>query len=275
MSEDALSVKADTQVEFFLPIFEAYIEKLVQAFSQSRKKDYSDAVWQLILKDGHVGKLLNHHVLLDAWEPMALFLRRESKLYGFIEEKQAGLTEMTYKFRTFFSPDDANSFFKNQIDRPKDFNANAIITLPYIKLLEPISTKVDRVIADKEAGIIEQMKRVLTILSIAEWYLDEADFTVFDVHLKKSVAGIALSESMQLLKEIRNPSASQIVLEKRLKGVFTIGWRYFRAKNELETRYFKKLTSEDPYEVEKGLKLMIKKVSDFRKTQSPQSSARS
>lgn len=267
MALESLSLNSSQQVEFFFPVFEAYVEKLVQAFSQSKNKDYSDAVWQLIQTDGHIGKLLNQHVLVDAWDNMSGFLKRDSKLYGFIEEKQSGLTEMTYKFWLFFSPNDANDFFKNQVDRPKSFNTNAIITLPYIKLLEPMIEKLDMTIGKKEISVVERIKMNVSNLELAEWYLTEADFTIFDTHFKKAITNLAFAETANLLKEFRNANASQQGLERRIKNIYEIGWRYFRAKNELETRYFKKLLLDDPAEIEKGLKLMYKKVSDYKKSQ--------
>lgn len=266
MASEILSIKAESQVEFFLPVIEAYVEKLVQAFSQSKEKDLSQAVWQLILEDGSIGKLMNQHILLNCWKEMSHFFKREAKLYGFIEEKQKGLTEMDYKVWLFFSPNIANDFFKNQIDRPKGFSTNSIITLPYIKLLEPVSEKLDRTLDDGDLGIIDKLNRSLDTLSLAEWFLDEADFTIFDAHFKKAIVGVVVLECGALIKEIKKPTATSVILEKRLGSLFKIAFRYFRAKNELETRYFKKLLSDDPLEIEKGLKLTHKKASDYKKS---------
>jgi hypothetical protein len=264
MTAESTNIKLDSQVEFFLPVFEAYVEKLVQAFSQSRNKDYSAAEWQLILPNGHIGKLLNHHVLLEVWETVLQFLKKQEKLYGFIEEKASGLVEMKYKFWLFFSPATANDFFKNQINRPKDFNTNNIITLPFIKLFEPITEKLDRVLLDKEISVIGQMGRLSEIIEMADWFLDEAEVTIFDVHVKKAVARLTLTETSSLMKAIHDKASSPVLLEKRLNGLFKIGWRYFRTKNELETKYFKKLLSQDPADREKGLKLTYKKVADYQ-----------
>ncbi len=264
MSSNALTIKTESQVEFFLPVIEAYIEKLVQAFSQSKENDLSQAVWQIILEDGNIGKLLNQHVLLNCWKEMTRFFKREAKLYGFIEEKQSGLTEMDYKIWLFFSPNIANDFFKNQIDRPKGFHTGNIITLPYIKLLDPVTEKLDRTLNDEDLGIIDKLNRSLNALSLAEWFLDEADFTIFDAHYKKAIVGVVLLECGALIKEISKPAATSVILEKRLGSLFKIAFRYFRAKNELETRYFKKLLSDDPLEIEKGLKLTYKKASDYK-----------
>ena len=266
MVSEILSIKTESQVEFFLPVIEAYIEKLGQAFSQSKEKDLSQATWQLILEDGNVGKLLNQHVLLDCWKEMSRFFKREAKLYGFIEEKQSGLTEMDYKIWLFFTPNVANDFFKNQIDRPKGFNTGNIITLPYIKLLEPVTEKLDRIVNDEDLGIIDKMKRSLDTLNLAEWFLDEADFTIFDAHFKKAIVGVVVLECGALIKEIKKPAINSVILEKRLGSLFKIAFRYFRAKNELETRYFKKLLTDDLLEIEKGLKLTFKKASDYKKS---------
>lgn len=266
MVSKILSIKTESQVEFFLPVIEAYIEKLGQAFSQSKEQDLSQAVWQIILEDGHIGSLSNQHVLLNCWEEMSRFFKREAKLYGFIEEKQKGLTEMDYKVWLFFSPNIANNFFKNQIDRPKGFSTGNIITLPYIKLLEPVTEKLDRTLNDGDSGIIDKLSKSLNTLSLAEWFLDEADFTIFDAHYKKAIVGIVVLECEALIKEIKKPAATSVILEKRLSSLFKIAFRYFRAKNELETKYFKKLISEDPLEIEKGLKLAHKKASDYKKS---------
>lgn len=266
MSTKPLKISLDDQIHFFLPILEAYVEKLSTALTQSENKDYSKAEWVLIAEDNRVGKLLNHHILKDSWENCDLFLRREAKLYSFIEERASGLVEKTYKFWVFFSPSVANDFFKNQIDRPKDFSLKVIRTLPYIKLLEPAVETLQQLHSDKEAGPTQQINKVLELLEIGEWFLPEADMTILDSHIKKRVGSLILPETQRLMKDIHSRGASKVLLEKRLERLFKIGWRYFRKRNQLESTYFRKLQSGDPSEQEKGLKLIQKKVSDFQKS---------
>lgn len=266
MSTKSLTVSLDDQIHFFLPVFEAYVEKLSAALSQADDKDYSKAEWILITDENRIGKLLNHHMLKDTWENCDLFLRREAKLYCFIEEKISGLVEKTYKFWIFYSPDVANGFFKNQIDKPKNFNAKAIRTLPFIKLLEPAVETFQRLLSDANAGATQQINKALELLEIGEWFLPDADLTILDSQVKKGIGALILPETERLLKDIHSHGTSKVLLEKRLSRLFKIGWRYFRKRNELESTYFKKLQSSDPSEQEKGLKLIFKKVSDYQKS---------
>jgi hypothetical protein len=265
MASESLKITPDAQVDFFMSIIEAYVDKLTQAFSQSHDKDYAKAEWVLILENGHIGKLLNHHILVDAWEQMEFFLRRDGKLYSFIEEKPSGLMEFEFKFWLFFSPDTATRFFKNQIDKPKGFSKSAITSLPFLKLLEPISTKLEKLLADKETKSLTQVQKIIEILELSKWYLDKQDFTILDVQIRKGVREIILAEAESLLQSIKNPRTSSLLLEKRLKNIFKLGWRYFRSKNELESKYYKKLLSENLEDREKGLKLTLKKVTDAGK----------
>lgn len=266
MSTKSINISLDDQIHFFLPVFEAYVEKLAAALGQSEEKDYSNAEWVLIAEDNRVGKLLNHHVLKDSWEKCDLFLRREAKLYSFIEERISGLVEKSYKIWVFFAPSIANDFFKNQIDKPKNFSLKVIRTLPYIKLLEPAVETLQQILADSNSGPTQQINKALELLEIGEWFLPESDLTVLDSHLKKSIGSLILPETKRLMKDIYNRGASKVLLEKRLERLFKVGWRYFRKRNELESTYFRKLQSSEPDERGKGLKLLYKKVADYQKS---------
>lgn len=262
---ESSSMSLEALGEFFLPVIEAYKKNVEVALSQSKDKDLSDAEWKIISEDSRMGILAKSHAIVDSWEQFDLFFSRKSKLYGFIEEKQSGLVQIDYVLWVFFSPATATSFFNHLLERPKNFSTKAIVTLPFIKLLEPLTEKVDNLLADGNVRASEQITKTLEILEIAERYLNDGDITILDAQIKKSVLKPILAETNQLLKDVNNKAASAFLLVKRLKSLFKIGWRYLRAKNELETRYFKKLLSEDPTEREKGLKLTHKKALDLKK----------
>ncbi len=268
MTDKKIPISPDQQVSFFQTIIEAYFETLKQAFSKSKGKDFGEAEWVLIQQSGRIGKIFNPHVLVDTWEQMELFLRRESKLLCFIEEKPSGLMESEYKFWLFFTYETAENFFKNQVDKPKGFRTGAVTGLPYLKLLEPVTAKLDQVLKDKEINSNNKVGKIVEILEIGEWYLDQQDFTILDVELKKGVKQVLMAEVKSLLQSIGNPRLSSLLLEKRLRNVFKLGWRYFRSRNELESKYFKKLLSENNDDREKGLKLTAKKIVDAIKSNS-------
>ena len=253
----------ESEVQFFFPVLEGYIGNLTLAFNKSKNKDYSGATWQLIQENGQIGNFLNPHVLLISWEQMQLFLKKERKLHCFIETKHSGLMEENYTFWLFFSPDTATGFFKNQVNRPKEFKPSAIIGLPFIKLLEPIYTKLDHLQKDSEISTIDKTRKIVEILELGELYLNEQDRTVLDDQIKKGVKTTVVAEAKSLLESIGNPRVSSMVLEKRLANLFRIGWRFLRTKNELESKYFKKLLSQENSEREKGLRLTLKKAMDL------------
>ncbi len=265
MNQQTLNIPVEEVADFFLPLFQAYTDKLRTAFSQTKKKDYSEAEWFIISNNGNCGKLLKHHFLIESWDNFDLFLQRKCKLYCFIEEKAIGLVEKKYTFWVFFSPNDAGEYFKHQLEKPKNFNLDAIIAMPFIKMLDHMMEQTAIILNDKKSSVIDKVKKIFNILDLAEWYLPSDEIVQMDNHLKKEIVTLSDIEIEQLLLDIHNPGSSPIILEKRLNGLFRIGWRYFRAKNELETSYFKKLLSEKTEEREKGLRLAKKKVSDFRK----------
>ncbi|MBU2510929.1 hypothetical protein KJ966_06310 [bacterium] len=262
MDDKDFSITTEELGEFFFPIIEAYIKTVEGALSQTKNKDMSGALWKLIPEDSHVVDLKKQHAIVSSWDQFDLFLRREAKFYGFIEEKQSGLVEIDFVIWVFFSPATANSFFNHLVDKPKHFNTKAIITLPFVKLLDPVIKKLDYFLAADNDSASKKISKTLKILDLGDRYLNDQDFTILDSHIKKSIVQLTQAETGQLLKDIKNPNASSILLKKRLNGLFRIGWRYFRSKNELETRYFKKLLLEDLPEREKGLKLMSKKITD-------------
>lgn len=263
MSRQSKTVSREDKVDFFLPVFSAYLEKLTQALSQSHHKNYSDAEWILIFENKRMGKLLSNHMLLEAWDDFEDFLKKEVKLLAFIEEKASGLVEKTYKFWTFFSPDHAIAFFKNQVDQPKNFSSKSIIPLPFVKLVEPLIEILKRNLKDDKISIIKKIEKSRMVMEMGQEFLKEDELSRFDDNFKRLISGITRSETRTLLNEIRSTGTSPVLLEKRLQGIFDIGWRYFRAKNAIENEYFRKLLSEEDSEREKGLKLTLKKVSDY------------
>ncbi len=264
MVSKEFSMTTEELGEFFYPIIEAYTKMVEVVLSQSKNIDLSESQWKIIPETGRMGKFKKLHAVVDSWDQFDLFLKREAKIYGFIEEKRSGLVEVDFIIWAFFSPATASNFFNNLMEKPKHFNAKAIIPLPYVKLLDPIIEKLDYTLSDDSIRVSAQISTALQILDLGEQYLNEQDFTILDSHIKKSIARLILSETNQLMKDIKKPNVLPVLLKNRLNGLFRIGWRYYRSKNELEARYFKKLLSEDPVEQEKGLKLTHKKVTDFK-----------
>ncbi len=264
MPQQTLDISIEDQVDFFLPLFITYTEKLKIAFSESRNSDYSEAEWILIFSNTKSGPLLKHHSLTESWEDIGLFLQGKTKLLCFIEEKAKGLVQNKYMFWTFSTPNTAAEYFKHQLSVPKEFKAQSIISLPFLKLLDPIIERITKTLNDDKMSQIDVVKKIFDTLQLAEWYLGVQDMEKLNNMVKKSIISFTLTETGSLLDDIYNPGYSPVLLKKRLKGIFKIGWKYFRAKNELETAYFKKLLSENTEDHAKGLKLTKKKVLDFK-----------
>ncbi|MBU3915344.1 hypothetical protein KKA14_07400, partial [bacterium] len=149
---------------------------------------------------------------------------------------------------------------------PKEFKAQSIISLPFLKLLEPLIDKITRTLNDDKMSVIDIINNIFDTLKLADWYLGAQEMENLNEFVKSSLVPLALNEIGSLLNDIHNTGYSPVLMQKRLNGIFKIGWKYFRAKNELETDYFKKLLLENPEDREKGLKLTKKKVTDFKES---------
>ncbi len=266
MPQQTLDIAIEDQVVFFLPLLTTYTEKLKTAFAESRNNDYSGAEWTLIFNGKKSGPLLKHHSLMECWDEISLFLQNKAKLYCFIEEQVKGLVKNQNKFWTFSSPNIAVEYYKHQLCMPKEFKSQSIISLPFLKLLDPMSERIVKILDDKKVSTIDIISKIFDTLNLADWYMGAQDMDKLDELVKKSVVPLSLVEIGSLMDDVRNPEYSPVLLKKRCNGIFKIGWRYFRAKNELETDYFKKLLSEKAEDRMKGLKLTQKKITDFKKS---------
>lgn len=264
MAQKELSIAIEDQVDFFLPIFQSYTEGMTKAFSQSREEDYTDAEWMIILNKGQFGQLLKRHFLLSSWADLEKFLQKKAKMFCFIEKKMKGLVGNEFKFWVFFSPTTAGEFFKHQVEKPKDFSMNSILPLPPPHLLEPMTEKITNILSNEKLSVFEYFEKTVELLKLADWYLPSDEIEQLDISLKKMIVNLMINETKSLQHDVNSPGISAGILKKRLRNFFKLGWRYFRAKNELETNYFKKLLSENNDDRLKGLRLAQKKVEDFR-----------
>lgn len=263
MPEKQLKISIDEQVGFFLPIIENHVQKLATAISTAQKQDFTESEWLIIFSAKKSGKFLNHHFLTELWDDIASFLKKQAKLYFFIDSKAKGLVEKSYKFWLFFSPNTAADFFAGEIDKPHDFNQQNIKPVPFPDLVPPLIESVDTTLAISLSNNVKIMEKLNEMISLADFYLDGEELAAFDKHTKTAISDI-LSREIELLKtDIENPAISPGLIHKRLLETLKLGWRYFRAKNELETNYFKKIISEDNAERLKGLNLASKKVKDY------------
>jgi hypothetical protein len=269
MSQKDLKLSSDDQIGFFLPVLTEYTEKLAAILSRSLKKDINDAEWWIIVDQHKAGKLLNHHFLSAAWDDVRQFLQKQQKLFCFIEEKQQGLVESTFKIWVFFTPAGAAEYFRLQADRPKDFHPRQIQPLPYPSLLPVMLTASENNLTVNLSHVAQVMEKALEIIDIAEFFLDETDRQTFHHNLKQMISKPLAAEIEQLQLDIDRPAQSSGLLKRRLTAVLKLSWRFFRAHNELETSYFKKLLSDERDERMKGLKLAAKKVSDHIGTVTP------
>jgi hypothetical protein len=244
---------------------EEYSKKVEGILAEKSKEVYSGAEWLLIPSTLKSGKFLSYHSLLENWKEIDRFLTRESKLYCFIQGSKSALVERSFKFWVFFKPGHAATYFKGQLDRPKEFGGDSIITLPHIRLQEPFMDKVAKIVsAHQQKRIIDTVKKIFAVIDYCERFLQRDEKSNLEAYIKSSISEIISMEIDQLLKDIHATTPSSTLIQKRLKSVLRVGWRYFRTKNELETEYYKKLLSDTPDEQEKGLKLAKKKIIDFR-----------
>ncbi|MCP4756142.1 MAG: hypothetical protein GY866_35210 [Proteobacteria bacterium] len=261
-----INVSLEDRIGFFLPVFETYTQKLSDAFSQSRQEDYSEAEWWIVGGDLKAGSLLKYHFMEESWEDLEHFLQKKLKLFCFIEEQMAGLVSKNFKFWVFFSPANAGEYFKRQGEKPKGFNPHSILTLPYLELLEPLNERILKELEAPGVTMGEVIERAFEFLKMADWYMEKKEIAELDAVVKKAVVRPMAAEVGRLQNDLNTPGLSPALLQKRLRGVFKVGWRYFRVRNQLETTYFKKLLSPNIEDRMKGLKLAQKKILDYQNT---------
>jgi len=263
MNQKELSLPIDDQLAFFLPLLSDYCQKLSSVLSRSQKKDLLNAEWWIIFDPTKAGKLLNYHLLKEHWETLRHYFRKTQKLFFFIEEKKQGLVESAFKIWVFFSPATAASYFQSQPDKPKDFQAHRIQPLPFPDLTPSLLDRMEQTLTIDLSHVSQVMEKILDTIDLADHFLTDQDLSRFDLQLKNRLLLPLGNEIEQLQKDIGNTTLSASLVKRRLLAVFKLSWRYFRAHNELETRYFKKLISDDPDQRLKGLKLAAKKIADY------------
>lgn len=263
MSPNESSKETDALVQFFLPHLTRHIEAMAKIFSKVEKKDFTDAEWLIILNERQSGKLLNHHYLSESWEEMEQYLKQKTKLFCFLDEKQQGLVEQVFTFWVFFSPAVAAEYFKSQPDKPKHFSAQSIRPVPFPNLEEAFLSACEEIFEDESAAAWQKLENTADMLKMSDRYLPEKSVEEVDQVVKRKVIKYLNPEITQLQEEITGGTPSSTIMERRLRSILRIGWRYFRAKNELETKYFRKLISDQAEDRIKGLKLAKKKLIDF------------
>jgi len=263
MSENEPTQASEELIQFFLPPLTRYIESLAEVFARVEKKDFSEAVWLLILNDKQSGPFLKHHYLSETWEELDRYLKRKGKLFYFLEEKPQGLVAQSFTFWLFFSPATAADYFKSQMDKPKNFSAQAIRPMPFPDFKDAFLDAFTEMMDDEEISNWQKIEKTADILKNSDIYLNPEAVKEVDQVIKRQIIRYLSPEIALLQDEIFKPGVSPKILERRLRSVLRIGWRYFRAKNELETKYFRKLLSPDAEERIKGLKLAKKKLIDF------------
>ncbi|MFH2133311.1 MAG: hypothetical protein ABIK68_23280, partial [bacterium] len=219
--------------------------------------------WRIIIHSRQSGKLLNHHYLSEAWEEMESFLKQKIKLYYFLDEKQQGLVAQSFTYWLFFSPATAAEFFKQQPEKPKNFSAQAIRTVPFPNLLEAFNTGFLEIVDDDKLHNWQKIEKSADLLKLSDLYLQKEDAVKMDETVKKKIIQFLSPEIAELQEEVISSVSAPKIVQKRLKGVLRFGWRYFKANNELETKYFRKLMSNNGEERLKGLKLAKKKLIDY------------
>lgn len=254
---------SDARIQFFLPHLSRHFETMANLFSRLEKKDLSDAEWLIITNDKKSGSLLNHHYLSETWPEMEAYLKQKVKLFCFLEEKQEGLVGQSYTFWVFFSPAVAADFFKSQVEKPKHFSAKQIRPVPFPKLQDPLIDEFKELFQSGELNAWQKLDRAADLLKLVDTYLKDDEVKTVDDMVKRKVIKYLNPEIAALQEEIFGANAATSIVARRLRCILRIGWRYFRAKNELETKYFRKLLSESAEERNKGLKLAKKKLIDF------------
>jgi len=260
-SDKALS-KEDL-IGFFLPHLIRHIETLVTVLSRYKKKDLSDAEWQIILNEKQAGKFLNHHFLNESWDELERFLKSETKLFYFLDERPQGLVEQSFKFWVFFSPAVAAEYFKTLTEKPKNFSIQTIQALPFPNLLDIFSAGFSDIMDDEKLNNWQKIEKAAEFITLSDSYLEKDAISLLNKTVRRQIIKYLSPEIQQLQEEIYSTATSPKMIERRLRGVLRIGWRYFRAKNELESKYYRKLLTDKPEERIKGLKLAKKKLIDF------------
>jgi len=263
MSVAALTLSVETQVEILHPIFSEYCQQLVQSLSQKMKEDLSKTDWLFIYNEREMGDLHRVHMMTKAWQGFQAFFLGQSKLYCFVEKAQGGLVNVEAKLWFFFDPMVAHAWFQRQRERPKGFKKSAILPLPCLDLLRPIVQNFARITANQEMKLIDRINRNMDFLSLADFFLPQEKTQELELGFKRVIARLLFEETQQLQKDITNPGMTPSILEKRLRAVFQISWRFFRMENMLENAYFKKLLSKSIEDRDKGLRLTQKKIQDF------------
>ncbi len=253
----------DELIGFFLPHLTQQVETLTTVLSRYKKKDLSDAEWQIILNEKQAGKFLNHHYLDESWDEIESFLKGETKLFYFLDEKQQGLVEQSFKFWVFFTPAVAVEYFKTLSEKPKNFSAQAIQPFPFPNLLDIFSTGFSDILDDQKLNNWQKIEKAAEFINLSDSYLENDAISQLNKVVRKRITKYLSPEIQQLQEEIFSTITSPKIIERRLRGVLKIGWRYFRAKNDLETKYYRKLLTDKPEERIKGLKLAKKKLIDF------------
>lgn len=253
----------DELIGFFLPHLTRHVENLVTVISRYKKKDLSEGEWQIILNEKQAGKFLNHHYLNESWDEIERFLKSEAKLFYFLDEKQLGLVEQSYQFWVFSSPAIAAEYFKTLSEKPKNFSAQTIQPLPFPNLLDIFSTGFLDIMNDEKLNNWQKIEKAAEFISMSDSYLEKDAISQLNKTVRRQITKYLSQEIQQLQDEIFSKIASPKIIERRLRGVLKIGWRYFRAKNELESKYYRKLMTDKPEERFKGLKLAKKKLIDF------------
>lgn len=263
MSQSDKASSKEDLVGLFLPHLTRHIEALVAALSQHKNKDLSNAEWQVVLNEKQAGKFLNHHYLLESWEEIERFLKHEVKLFYFLDEKQQGLVEQSFTFWVFFSPAVAAEYFNSMAEKPRNFTAQAIRPLPFLNLLGIFSTGFSEIMAADNLNNWLKIEKATDFIKISDTFLQTDEIFEISKTVRKEITRYLSPEIEKLQEDIFSTVISPKILERRLKSVLKIGWRYFRAKNELESKYYRKLLVNKPEERIKGLKLAKKKLIDF------------
>ncbi|NQU65933.1 MAG: hypothetical protein HQ517_16855 [SAR324 cluster bacterium] len=129
--------------------------------------------------------------------------------------------------------------------------------------MDGFDTGFSEIIADEKLNNWQKIEKTVEFLNLADMYLQKEAVMALNKSIKRKITKCLSPEVAELQKEIYSTVITPKILERRLRAVLKICWRYFRAKNELETKYYRKLLTDKAEEQIKGLKLAKKKLIDF------------
>jgi len=220
MKEKKLSISIEDQLEILLPAFENYAQETKEGLQTERGEEGYTIEMRMIFAPNKEDLFPKRYVLQESWGMVQEFLSGTKQLKCIVEKGEKGLVKRNPVYWVFFDAKIAHSFFSSH-------------TVPKIK-------------------------KVIDLITLADWYLEKERALSLDSFVRKQISPLLLVELGRVIESQSKPNAS--LPEKRIKRLFKLGSRYYRARNELESSYFNKILSDDMKERLKGLKLMQKKV---------------